>query len=438
MLLAVFGALNLWCWWQIRLLGDVRLQLGAFYAWYGAAFGWYLSALWLVRRDERRVPAIRMPWAPLAVIGAIAVVCRLILLPTTPTLSDDIYRYVWDGRMQLAGIDPYAYPPNHLSLAHLRDELWSTVNFPHLRTVYPPLTELAFRLGAWMAPTLTAQKVVFLSAELVIAGCLLFVLSRRRLSPLWVVAYAWHPLPILEIAGSGHNDTLGVAMLWVGIAAWQAGSWGGCAVGWAGAFLSKFSSIVMAPWWWCRRRARWWLGAFLLLATLPFAIRWSAVTAVFESLSAMTVRFEANSSVYLLLASLIHQPGVARVVVVALWVGWVLWWAKREEDPVRYFFGVMGMAVLLSPVVHPWYLVWIVPCVAIWRPPALVAFTATVVLSYAAWPGYLAGISWEMPAWARVIEYTPVFLLGLWEVRRRWWLRSSFLPATKPRPLVTS
>ena len=144
----------------------------------------------------------------------------------------------------------------------------------------------------------------------------------------------------------------------------------------------------------------------------------------------MTVRFESNSSAYLLLAGLLHQPGAARLLVVVLWGGFVLWWARREADPIRYLLGAFGAAAVLSPVLHPWYLLWLVPCFCFWRHPALLALTGTVVLSYTVWPLFLAGGPWVVPVWARLIEYLPVVVCGLWGVGRCVW-GSSFLPATK-------
>lgn len=417
--LTVLGAGSIWCWSQIRALGDVRTSLGAFYGWYALAFAAYLAVLGLVRRTERARPlSPRWTHGSLALIGLVALLARLVLLGTTPTLSDDIYRYHWDGRVQQAGFDPYALPPNDPALRFLRDDHFAHLNFPHLRTIYPPLTELAFWLGASLGGTLTSQKVVFLSAELIMVLSLLVILRCRNQSPLWVVAYAWHPLTILEIAGSGHNDALGIALGWAGIAAWHVRSWGGCTLAWIGAFLSKFGSIIMAPWWWWRRAARGWLVVFLLGSALPFAAYPKAVTALIDSLSAMTGRVESNASLYLLLMGLLRHAVLVRVVATGAWLVFLLWWARRQEDPIRYIVGVAGVGVLVSPVLHPWYLLWLVPCFCFVRVPAFLALTGTVVLAYTVWPAYLAGGPWTIPLWARLAEYAPVFGLGMWELRR--------------------
>ncbi len=375
--LAGLGGLTGFCWWQIRLLGDVRLHLGIFFGWFAAAFLAYLAALWLVRRATTGARVT----APLVVILLAAVVARLLLITATPTLSDDVERYRWDGRVQSAGIDPYAHPPNAPALAFLRGEGFANINFPALRTVYPPATELAFRVGTWLGPTLTAQKVVFVTAELVTFGALLFILVARGLSPLWVVAYAWHPLVILEIAGSGHNDALGIAFLWLGLAAWHGRQRLGATLAWSAAFLSKFASVILVPWWAFRQGFRRWLWVFVGVTALPLVLQPSAASALFESLSAVSGRVESNASVFLVLLGVFGSPAVARVVSIGLWLGFLFWWARREVDPARYLFlGLIVMAVL-SPVVHPWYLLWLIPCCCFWRVPAVMALTGTVVLA---------------------------------------------------------
>jgi hypothetical protein len=412
-------------------LGDVRQHLGAFYGWFGGAFLCYLAALWWVRTAELHVRSSSRTALMVGVIILVGVLSRALLAGTPPVLSDDLYRYRWDGLVQQAGIDPYQYPPNHPALDALRDGQDQLINFPHLRTVYPPLTELAFFGAAALAPTLTAQKWPFLLSEglLVMAVCVTLALRRRSL--LWVAAYVWHPLPILEIAGSGHNDALGIALLWAGIAAWEFRRYGTAAVSWALAFLSKYVSLLLVPWWWHRRVGRPQLGVFLALALLPFILHPSMLTAIAESLGAMSVRFGSNGSVHPVLAWLLGSSSVARVICAAAWGAFAWWWARRETDVVRYLLGVMAAGALLSPVLHPWYLVWLVPALCVWRPWPVIALTGTVALSYMVWPGRLARGTWELPIWAHVLEYAPVLLLGLWGMRRCAW-RSLFLPVTKP------
>jgi hypothetical protein len=406
------GALFLFSWTRIHALGDARHALAPFCGWFAMAFTIYLAMLWVAPRIER--PRVRLP---LGLILAVAALSRWVLLDTTPTLSDDIHRYRWDGRVQLARIDPYAFPPDHPALAFLRDDGFGSITFPHLRTVYPFLTQLAFRLGVAWGDTWASLKLVFVLAELVTCLALLLLLIHLKRSPLWVVAYAWHPLAILEIAGSGHNDALGIALLWAGLAAWHWRGWIWATIAWVAVFLSKFVSLIVLPWWAFRRPFRGWIGVFVLLAGLPLVLHPTSVTALVTSLSAMSGRTTANGFLYVALST-ISDAKIASAIIGMLGLALLIWWAKREDDLMRYLFGGLIIAAILAPTLHPWYLLWLLPFLCFWRIPALLALSGTAVLTYAAWPGYLAGGAWAMPTWARVAEYAPVLVLALWELRR--------------------
>lgn len=428
--LGLLAVLSLLCWWRIRLLGDPRLRFGEFLAYFALLLACYLAALWRIGRAQAAAVPSRACWNALALILVSAACSRALLVGASPVFSDDIYRYRWDGRVQLAGFDSYAYPPDHPALAPLRDPDFARINFPHLRTVYPPLTQQAFRLGAWWAPTVAGQKAVFLAAEaLLIAGLLLMLRVRRRLL-LWVAAYAWHPLAILEVAGSGHNDTLGVALLWSGVVAWELRWHLGAASAWTLAFLAKLGSLILVPWWSFRRKGAIGLGAFALAAAAALAWHPALLQAMADAAFAMHQRVESNASLYLALGAVFGYGGGALLAAGAAWVALLVWWGRRETDPVRYLLVAVGSAALLTPALHPWYLLWLIPCFCFWRVPALVALTGTVVLGYAVWPGYLQHGTWMLPRWARMLEYAPVVLLGCWEART-WWWQSLFRPAMK-------
>ncbi len=430
---ALVGSGIIGCWWAIANAGDVRRCLPVFYTFYALAFGLYLLALWGIARWERLERPESGSRVLLAWLLLVAVAARLFLLGTTPTLSDDVYRYRWDGRVQLAGLDPYRYPPDAPELASLRDAQDRLINFPHLRTVYPPVTQAAFRLGALMGGTITAQKAVFVASELLTVVGLLIILHCRQRSLLWLAAYAWHPLVILEIAGSGHNDALGVGLLWLGVAAWESRRWFGAAAAWSASFLAKFVAAALVPWWWCRHTARRELAVCIALSVVPLVLHPTAITALMDSLSKMGARSESNASVVFILEWLTGSAIASRLIGVGAFVGFLLWWARRCDDPIRYLGGVLGAAALLTPVLHPWYLLWLVPCFCVWRAPWLVALSGTAVLSYTVWPGWLDAGRWVVPTWAHALEYAPVVVLGVWGIAQ-WKWPSSFRLAMKPAP----
>ncbi|KAB0670411.1 hypothetical protein F6V30_09685 [Oryzomonas sagensis] len=154
----------------------------------------------------------KISWSP-AVILAVALVLRLLFLFAPPQLSDDSYRYLWDGSRVLHGINPYAAapaavrPPPELAAVHAR------INHPGYVTIYPPMAQVIFAGGAALGGAITGLKALLVLLDLGL--CLLVALLLKRLEqPVWRAAlYAWNPLPLLEIAGSGHVDGAGLTML---------------------------------------------------------------------------------------------------------------------------------------------------------------------------------------------------------------------------------
>jgi hypothetical protein len=186
--------------WRLARLPNLVLAPRAFLVLFTLAFLAYAcGALAAFRLRSRR---------GVAVILTVGVVTRLLLLPTSPTLSTDAYRYVWDARVASAGIDPYAYPPAAPEVAGLRDaSIYPRLNHTTWRTVYPPPAQAFFRAVYWVAPdSVAAMKLALGVAELLAMAALVLLLRTLDLPPGRLAIYAWHPLVLVEIWGSGHLD----------------------------------------------------------------------------------------------------------------------------------------------------------------------------------------------------------------------------------------
>jgi hypothetical protein len=133
---------------------------------------------------------------------------RLALLFVEPYLSTDIYRYIWDGRVQAAGINPYRYMPAAPEVAHLRDgAIFPGINRADTAvTIYPPAAQAIFLVATRLGESVVAMKLALMAFEAATVAALIALLSRLKRPATRVVAYAWHPLAIWEIAGSGHID----------------------------------------------------------------------------------------------------------------------------------------------------------------------------------------------------------------------------------------
>ncbi len=173
-----------------------------------------LIALAATRAGERS-KATHALW----LIVGVAVLVRAILLFVDPLLSTDIYRYIWDGKVQAAGINPYRYIPADEALAALRD----AAIYPHINranyavTIYPPAAQMFFFAVTRFGENVTTMRLALLACEAVTATLIVLLLRRLARPTTRVVAYLWHPLPLWEIANSGHVDALMTALMMLGI-----------------------------------------------------------------------------------------------------------------------------------------------------------------------------------------------------------------------------
>jgi alpha-1,6-mannosyltransferase len=155
----------------------------------------------------------------LLVVLSFAIAIRLVLVGEEPFLSTDLYRYIWDGRVQGAGINPYLYVPADPGLAALRDAaIYPNINrADYAVTAYPPIAEMFFFLITRISETLTVMRLAMVGCELVVVAVLIDLLRRRDLPLTAVVAYAWHPLALWEIANNGHVEALMVALIMLSV-----------------------------------------------------------------------------------------------------------------------------------------------------------------------------------------------------------------------------
>ncbi|OQW59495.1 MAG: hypothetical protein A4S14_05960 [Proteobacteria bacterium SG_bin9] len=162
-----------------------------------------------------RSPPDRALWL---IIG-LAIVLRAYVLLFDPLLSSDVYRYVWDGRVQATGINPYRYMPADEALVFLRDGMI----FPHINradtavTIYPPVAQFFFFIVTRFGESVTVMRLALLGCEAVTVALIMLLLRRMNRPVTRVAAYLWHPLPVWEIANSGHVDALMVALMMLGL-----------------------------------------------------------------------------------------------------------------------------------------------------------------------------------------------------------------------------
>lgn len=366
----------------------------------------YFAAIYLVER-------FRLGAAALLIILAGAVGFRLAFLPLTPALSDDVYRYQWEGRVQRAGLNPYTVTPSSPGLARFQDREHPIETGKSTPTLYPPLSELSF---SWVK-SIPAYKRLYTALDLISVAVLLLLLAAARQPPQRVLIYAWNPAVIIAFALSGHHDSLAILTLLAALLfiikkrprlsiAFLSLS-----------FLSKFFPVLLLPTF-LKRTRRTYAAIFFGLAALAYLPFLSAGTKLFRGLSDYAAGWEGNDSAFrlLLLAgnSKAQAELVAGIVVLAL-VAYVL---KKRMDPLRAGLVLFTAMLLISPNAFPWYFTWIVPFLCFYPVRPVVLLTVTCVLGYAPVIAYSAGQPYIHSPLMTTLEYVPVYLWLAWEAWR--------------------
>jgi hypothetical protein len=405
-------------------LPDALGALPAFQALYLAAFGCYALALLRLPRFAA-LPRVG------GVVFVVALAARLALIAAPPSLSDDIYRYVWEGRVLVHGGNPWTQSPLDLALIPLRDaRIHPAVNHPELATIYPPLAEAGFALVAALSPTVTAMKLWILLHDLALVAILLAALRRDGRSPAWAIVYAWNPLVLVEVAGSGHNDPSAMVWLLVAIVAARARPLLSAAALSAGA-LVKLAPLVALPFLW--RLWPWRARALALALTGAGLGAFAWLTRGSNSgLHAYWETWRNNALFFEVVERWSGSFRAARTLGLAVTLAVGAATLGRGWEPVRATRATFKTALLVSPVAHPWYQAWFL-MLEPWAPSApWILLSATAILSYGVFAAPANGRDFHLPFAWRMVEYGAPALLALGIAAARGLAR----PAP-PRPLAT-
>jgi hypothetical protein len=403
-LLLVAGTVLSGCALYWAQAGDLTDRVATHLAVFGLAFAAYLLALVASRGLSGRGVAAAV---------VLAVAWRVALLPSPPLLSDDIYRYLWEGRVQSYGGNPYAAEDRATAekWAPVRDELWERMANKKYTAMYPPLWQLAARAVTSVHHSVLAMKAFVVACEVALWAVLWRLLRRRGLLGSRLLVAAWSPLALVEVAGSGHNDTFGLLLLALGLLALEGGRAGlsAAAVG-LGIAAKLVPGFVALAW---GRRYRPWhavlAGALVLALALPYA---SAGPDLWRGLHDYgSWRF--NQSLLSVLDAVAPRRLDATRWGSILLVAFALFLGARRVEPTRAGLAVVAFWLAVSAHVLPWYALWLLPWLVLADFPAALLFTGTSSLAYLVYPGWRSGGPWQVPWEIRLLEYAPCFALAV-------------------------
>ena len=414
-------AVGLWCAVGYAALALLARQPGepdlfAFVllvAWTGLPV---FALYWYVRRRGEPIPVGRLfLWA---------VVFRICGLAGGPFYEDDFYRYLWDAYRFATTGTPYGAAPEAFfidpSVPALFQGVLDGINYPELPTIYGPTTQLVFLLGYWLQPA----SVTVLQALLIAVDMVTLVLLLRLTSTTNVLLYAWCPLVVKEIAFTAHPDGAGACLLLAAIVLALDRRWSGAAILLGLAAGAKTFGLVLAPLVLARAPVRYWLlfGATLAFLYGPFALQGGTDL---TTLQVFAREWEFNSALFGLLATVaprFESRLVLGLVFVVLWGCYYRWYVRREAHAVPRGDWLYGALLAVSPVINPWYLLWLLPFAAVF--PSAWAWTASaaVLLSYVTFLNLqdYAMDPYAQPVWVRWLEFGLILAaVGYDLVRRR-------------------
>ncbi len=409
-----------WLAWQVPRAATLSLLLC-----FSAAFGAYL---WLVRYAT---DARHLLW--------IAIMARIAMVPAFPLLSDDVWRFIWDGRLTLAGINPLAYTPEQLlslglAPASLDASVLKMLNSPTHFTIYPPVCQWIFAGSCWLAGSSNYLAAVYMKAALccfeigsiLLLPKLLTALGQSTKNALW---YILNPLIIIEICGNAHFEGIMVfgvfASLYLLIASQK---YGWSAIAMHLAVSAKLLPLMFAPFWIRRfgiiKTTLFWgiVGGALLLTWWPDLS--VAAAHLGNSFGLYFQRFEFNAGIYYLFREIgygIVGYNLNRTLGPALAMasaGYILWLAWRERDlsltrlPQLMLWSISAY-LWCTAIMHPWYTALPLALAALTPYRFAVVWTAGSVLSYTAY----ATSPIHENLWLTALEYTAVWSFAYYEYR---------------------
>jgi len=339
------------------------------------------------------------------VIGLVlAAVWHFEFLRLPPGADDDIHRYVWDGRLQRLGYNPYIVVPSDPAAKGLHTPETRNLNNPDLPSPYPAGAQLFFRAVTSIQESTFALKVAFVVCELAIILVLLD-LERRKQGAHLVLAFAWNPLLAIEVAGSGHIDIVGALLLLVSAAAlrrrWRATA----AIGLGLAVAVKLLPVVLLPLYWKRVRIRDAVLAAAVVGLLyvPFL---NHGRIPIGSLGTYVQNFRFNGPVFAALDQVVPPQLLAGLAVLIGLVTAIWLRSAAHEWSLDVFAWPMAASLLCAPAVFPWYLLWLLPFLVSASTVLIIVWTVSIIPTYVQWHSRTLGHPWgSLPGWVMLLEY---------------------------------
>ncbi len=425
----------------ISMTGDLRQHTVFYFALFVPLFGVYgfFVILSIVYPEKLRLP--------LKYILVSGLLFRLVLIPANPALSDDIYRYLWDGKISSAGINPYRYPPAAEELGSYRDsEIYPSIRHPEIVTVYPPAAQVIFFLNATVGKTLLSWKILLLLSEILLIMVMIKMIDYFQIPRLRLGIFVLNPLLIIETYHSGHLDMIGILFLIAGIWYFYLNRQSKTVFLLCLAVLTKFMSVLMILPMLFKNFWKKSLGMLIIIALTVIPLIMYGPIPVAGLISYINLP-PFNAGLHYLVTAGLHLFGIRQELlfildidggtvqfytgpdcyyrILALFVMIVVITDQLRKlhrtcdfhgiNYIQAVFVITSALLLIMPVLQPWHLIWILPLLVFIPKWSWILLTLLVQAAYIAQIEFTATGTREISDLIWLVEYIPFYGLLLWE-----------------------
>ncbi len=412
----------LWLVTMVWLMQINRTEFILLWSLYSIAFGAYI---WLVIHQ-----------GPIAIRNGLilALLARLASFFFDPLLSDDFYRFIWDGMLVNNGIHPMAYTPTYLithpEILHVNQTLYEALNSPDYFSVYPPLSQWIFSLSYLISgPNLLANvlcyKTVLLVTDSTIIILLYKLLLKRNLPSDRVLFYALNPLIVIEFVGNLHMDGIMIVGLLAAVLMVEKNNLSVSILAMALSILSKMLTLVLLPFMpksIYPRKILWYALITTGFSVLIFWLSFGAHTSWLQSIRLWFQTFEFNAGLYYLVRYAgmlikgynlisITGPALAACFLLGTCLLWVKYRGDVSFDWAHAMLFVLTLYFFCATTIHPWYLGILLVLSILSQHVYPIVWTYLVFLSYSHYQdgGYAENY------WLIATEYLLLAAFILWE-----------------------
>ena len=344
---------------------------------------------------------------------------KILFITINPIGSDDYYRYLWDGKVILNGINPFQYAPDAEELKHLHSEILpGLVSYPNLETIYFPLSQVSFAIAYLISgESVLGLKILILLADIIITLGLYFLLTKRKSDLKYILLYALSPLIMYQFFIDAHIDLIGIMFFLFAIYYYKENN---ClAALMLGASLATKPLFLFAiPIFFFSERnmkagLKWLIipALFLIITFIPFAITANPLSALIK----FSRHWTFNGAAYNVLSLFLTENYLIRVIVLIIFLIMYLLILRLRKNIIPAIYYSLFALYLFSPIVHPWYVTWLIIPLALYPKLSGIVYLSSITLSFYTVVIYQTIGIWEDNYLILLIEYLPVFLLLIYE-----------------------